>query len=160
MPRSSPPVPLIGTHSSPPSPMHPGSPPRTAAASFAGSWNPPYRQFITQTDEDQASAWLKRRLPELPVGAPPVTDPTPDRQIVNQLRRDLQDAGFNTSNPFALIMTTELGRELLQGWTQDRWDQASATQDESNWAPKPFRLAGSDWNLCAPRPLRDDGIRR
>ena len=121
---------------------------------------PPYRQFITQTDEDRASAWLKPQQPELYVSVLPTAEPTCDRQVVTHLRRTLQNAGFNTPNPFALLMTTEVGKEFLEGWTKDRWDRASAAQVEADRAPNPFPLARSDWNLRARRLLRDDGFKR
>ena len=121
---------------------------------------PPYRQFITQTDEDRASAWLKPQLPELPVSVLPAAEPTRDRQVVTRLQRTLKDAGLNSHNPFALLMTTEVGKESLEGWTKDRWDRASAAKDEADRAPDPFPIARSDWNLGAPRPSRDDGLKR
>ena len=121
---------------------------------------PPYRRFITQSDEDRASAWLRPQPPEPPVSVLPAAEPTCDRQVVIHLRRTLRDAGMNSANPFALLLTTEVGKDSLEGWTKDRWDLASAAQDEADGAPVPFWLARSDWNLRAPRPLRHDGFNR
>ena len=121
---------------------------------------PPYRQFITQTDEDRASAWLNPQPPELHVSVLPAAEPTRDRLVVTRLRRILKDAGLHSPNTFALLMTTEVGKEFLDGWTKDRWDQASAPQEEADRAPNPFRLARSEWNLRAQRPLRDHGFTR
>ena len=121
---------------------------------------PPYRQFITQSDEDRASAWLEPQSPELPVCVLPAAQATGDQQVVTQLRRTLKDAGLNSPNPFALLLTTEVGKESLEGWTKDRWDRASIAQDEAGWTPDPFRPARSDWNLRAARRLRADGFNR
>ena len=94
---------------------------------------PPYRQFIAQTDEDQASEWLKARSPE-PVLLPQLTTKSArDQQIVAYVRKRLHEAGFNTHNAFTLSMTTHEGQTLLAGWTQERWDRASVTQNEKDW---------------------------
>ena len=91
---------------------------------------PAYHRFISQLDEEQASLWLHTQQTQLVLDAQPPDKPTNDphdQQIVSYLRNQLQEAGFRTENCFALIMTTYEGRRNLAGWTQDRWDRASAT---------------------------------
>ena len=56
------------------------------------------------------------------------TDDPHDQQMVSYLRNRLQEAGFRTDNCFALIMTAHEGKTYLAGWTQNRWDRASAPQ--------------------------------
>ncbi|MDE0206948.1 MAG: hypothetical protein OXP66_13095 [Candidatus Tectomicrobia bacterium] len=94
---------------------------------------PLYRQFITQTDEDQAFEWLQAPSPE-PVLPPQLrTKPARDELIVAYIKRRLQGAGFSTHNAFILSMTTHEGQALLAGWTQERWDRACVTQREKDW---------------------------
>ena len=94
---------------------------------------PAYHRFISQLDEDQASRWLHTQEPRLalPLLSPeqPTTHPD-DRLLVSYVHRRLLEAGFNTNNLFALIMTTHVGKTNLAGWTQARWDRAAAGHNE------------------------------
>ena len=92
---------------------------------------PAYHRFISQLDEDQASRWLRTQEPGLAVPLLSPEQPTShpdDRLLVSYVRRRLLQAGFSTQNCFALIMTTQVGKTNLAGWTQARWDRAAAAR--------------------------------
>ena len=109
----------------------------------------PYRQFITQTDEHQASEWLKVRRLEPVLPPQQKSEPTHDQQVVSYFKMRLQEAGFSTLNAFTLSMTTHEGQTLLAGWTQERWDRASVTQNEKDQAS---HLSGPTWSHFDLRP--------
>ena len=104
---------------------------------------PAYHRFISQVDEDQASLWLKRKRQIKEPRIQFTTDLTHDQQIATYLRRRFHSAGFSTHNLFALSMTTDEGKRLLAGWTQDRWEQASLTADGTHRQATSYGLTGS-----------------
>ena len=94
---------------------------------------PAYHRFISQADEDRASTWLhvqrpKMSLDVLSIG--PANDNQHDRQVASYLRNRLKEAGFATDDCFDLIMTTQEGKTNLSGWTQARWEKATADRLE------------------------------
>ena len=54
--------------------------------------------------------------------------PAIDLAVVSDLTQQLERAGFPIHNAFDLLMTTQLGRTTLAGWTKGRWLRASRTQ--------------------------------
>ena len=111
---------------------------------------------ISQSDEDQATEWLKTRSPQ-PVLPPQLTTkPTRDQQIVACIRRRLHEAGSSTHNAFTLSMTTNEGQTLLAGWSLERWDRASVTQNEKDPLSPLTGLTGSNLDLKALPPA--DGV--
>lgn len=91
---------------------------------------PSYHRFISQADEDQATLWLRNQQPRLrPDPSPLKHDDSHDEHIVSFLCSRLEQAGFKAGNDFALLMTTHEGRTNLAGWTQERWDRASNSQN-------------------------------
>ena len=94
---------------------------------------PAYHRFISQLDEDQASRWFHTQEPRLCLPLVSTEQPTSlpnDRLVMSYVRRRLLEAGFNTDNCFALVMTTHVGKTNLAGWTQTRWDKAAAHQEQ------------------------------
>ena len=100
----------------------------------------PYQTHIADCDEEQARAWLAEDQPPDPdiaaassllrrITATPTCftgERSDDSILASHLIRRLQKEGFPTRDAFNLIMTTEVGRTNLAGWTQDRWNRATA----------------------------------
>jgi hypothetical protein len=92
---------------------------------WKGRWD-----FITQADEDEAVARLKKRnRPDVP--APAATHAgqgrtgeslSQDARIVREIREILRRKGIHV-DPFAAV------RSHLPGWTRERWDAAMAELD-------------------------------
>ena len=94
---------------------------------------PSYHTFISQADENRASAWLLAERANMPLDALTTREPDQnlsDQLIASRLRNGLEEAGFPTESCFALIMTTHEGKNKLAGWTQDRWDRAVSHYQE------------------------------
>lgn len=99
-----------------------------------------YHRYIADCDEDQARAWLAKDLStHLDAGASSsflrqftesptrlLDEHSNDSILATHLTSRLREEGFPTRDAFKLIMTTELGRTKLAGWTQDRWNRAIA----------------------------------
>lgn len=118
---------------------------------------PDYHRFISQRDEEEASRWLKPQRPKLDACPQTVSEPARDQQIVTHLKRRLSEAGFNARNLFALLMTTEDGKRLLTGWTQNRWDQASLPCSDTTREPPPRWLGDPQVNSQSdPGPAHFD----
>ena len=100
---------------------------------------PDYRRFISQSDEDQASSWLRNLQPQVSLNTLLPGEPMNelhDQHVVSYLYSQLNNAGFPTDNCFALIMSTHEGRANLAGWTQERWDNTvAACQQQGTLIP-------------------------
>ena len=110
---------------------------------------PQYRHFLSDTDEDRGRQLLRESETAEAAGAPPLHpavhalvfsladgDPETDTQaeadwpLVARLRRHLNDADVGAhEDRYAAVIETAAGRQLLAGWTRERWDRATAYID-------------------------------
>ena len=105
---------------------------------------PLYRQFITQSDEDQARAWLRELDPQpapevLALVTPQAAvDSGPnDVRVYRAMALGLIREGYDPNGQDAYdILRREVNINILRGWTRDRWEAAKAEESRQRLRPE------------------------